>query len=234
MTTTRRFVGFVACFLISTQVILLYLEGIYLWNPSDQKEDTMIVERIIAPESEDWIRREYLVNRFYKSEGFCINGIDPKDVTLALHGSVDKLYGLIDYEKVWDGPISLSVFAPGLDASFADDAIDGLRLCWPTLRTSVTFHVVYPRTLPANMSETGSFVYLSCKDIIRRLKRHKAVDLKRQQLSYPHSAMRNVARSGVITQWVLHLDADILPTSHLRQKFLHFITNFEGNSTYSR
>ena len=41
----------------------------------------------------------------------------------------------------WDGPMSVSIFAPGLDASFADDAIDGLRLCWPVLREFMTFHL---------------------------------------------------------------------------------------------
>lgn len=41
----------------------------------------------------------------------------------------------------WDGPMSVSIFAPGLDASFADDAIDGLRLCWPVLREFMSFHL---------------------------------------------------------------------------------------------
>ena len=35
----------------------------------------------------------------------------------------------------------VAIYAPGLDASFADDAIDGLRLCWPVLREFMTFHL---------------------------------------------------------------------------------------------
>ena len=35
----------------------------------------------------------------------------------------------------------VSIYAPGLDASFVDDAIDGLRLCWPVLREMMTFHL---------------------------------------------------------------------------------------------
>ena len=37
--------------------------------------------------------------------------------------------------------LKVSIYAPGLDASFVDDAIDGLRLCWPVLREMMTFHL---------------------------------------------------------------------------------------------
>jgi hypothetical protein len=47
----------------------------------------------------------------------------------------------MEMSERWDGPMSVSLFAPGLDASFADDAIDGLRLCWPVLREFMTFHL---------------------------------------------------------------------------------------------
>uniref|UniRef100_H2Z1D4 Beta-1,4-glucuronyltransferase 1 n=1 Tax=Ciona savignyi TaxID=51511 RepID=H2Z1D4_CIOSA len=43
--------------------------------------------------------------------------------------------------------------------------------------------------------------------------------------------MRNVARSGVMTNFVLHIDADLVPTPSLRNKFREFITK---NNLYSR
>ena len=63
------------------------------------------------------------------------------DVTFVTHCTIDKLHHLMEMSDKWDGPMSVSIFAPGLDASFADDAIDGLRLCWPVLREFMSFHL---------------------------------------------------------------------------------------------
>ena len=80
------------------------------------------------------------IHRFYKAEGFGTKMVS-KDVTFVTHCTIDKLHHLMEMSEKWDGPMSVSVFAPGLDASFADDAIDGLRLCWPVLREFMTFHL---------------------------------------------------------------------------------------------
>ena len=193
-----------------------------------------MVERIIAPGAEELILGQYVVNRFYKSEGYGVDGIDTDDLTLALHGSVDRLYQLIEFGEVWDGPISFSAYAPGLDASFLDDAIDGLRMCWRKLRKNVIFHVVYPQSRPANMSQVGSMVYLSCKDVTNRLRQRKPIDIRSHLLTYPHNVMRNAARSSVITHWVLHLDTEVIPTSTLRQNFLDFMEKNKRKPNYTR
>ena len=224
MSKTHKLIGIILGSLFLSQIIIIYLEGSYLGTQSNEsQQESIMVERIIAPAAVDIILEKYYVNHFYKSEGFGINDVDPNDVTLAIHGTVDRLYQLIEYGTVWNGPISMSVFAPGLDASFVDDAIDGLRLCWLTLRKSIVFHVVYPQAISANMSEVGAFVYLSCRDIVRKLKRKKPFNDEKYSISYPHNVMRNIARSGVTTNWVLHLDTEIMPTSTLRNNFLNFI-----------
>lgn len=84
--------------------------------------------------------KKHKIHRFYKAEGFGTQMVS-KDVTFVTHCTIDKLHNLMEMSERWDGPMSVSVFAPGLDASFADDAIDGLRLCWPVLREFMTFHL---------------------------------------------------------------------------------------------
>ena len=65
----------------------------------------------------------------------------------------------MEMSERWDGPMSVSLFAPGLDASFADDAIDGLRLCWPVLREFMTFHLG---------NHHFSITYLQCSSVSDR------------------------------------------------------------------
>ena len=212
--------------LFVTQIILLFLEANFLKNFTGN-DNLLIVKRVRNPAFEELIHGQYVVLRFYKSEGFAADGINPVDVTIALHGTVDRLHRLIEFADVWNGPISLSVFAPSNDASFLDDAIDGLRQCWHTLRQRVTFHMVYPRSFPIDMSRAGSVTFLSCRDIAGRLRRKTATEFHSRSMPYPHNVMRDVARGGVITNWVLHLDVETLPTSNLRMRFQDFIKKFE-------
>nr|XP_018669725.1 beta-1,4-glucuronyltransferase 1-like isoform X1 [Ciona intestinalis] len=218
MSRSRR-VAVIAFILLTSQILRLFFENWYLFSGninyiSSAAKDIGSI-RVVPPSIEH--EGGYLVNRFYKSEGFGMNDLkDPADVTLVMHGTVDRLYRLIEIAEVWSGPISMAVYAPMQDASFFDDAIDGLRLCWATLRKSVSFHLVHHVNSPANVTQLGSFVYLSCKDIIRRL---RLVRPNAGRSQYPHNLLRNVGRSGALTNFVLHIDADLAPSRSLRGKF---------------
>lgn len=197
-----------------SQILLLYLIH---WNnrsslcghENDGQEE--YIKRL--PEVSAYTdKRKYAVHYFYKSEGFGIENIDTSEVTLGLHGTVDVLFNLIDIADKWSGPISIAIFAPGLDSSFYDDAIDGLRMCWRGVRQRVSFHLVYPTAFPGNVSDTGSFVYMSCRGVVVRLK--KAVS-SHKGTTYPHNIMRNVAHKGTLTDFVLHIDGSIALTPGL-------------------
>nr|CAB3224857.1 N-acetyllactosaminide beta-1,3-N-acetylglucosaminyltransferase-like [Phallusia mammillata] len=216
MQSSRKFITIVT-FIITSQVVRMILESYYT-NQIDV-DDITIIERTLTGVSESLAADQYVVRHFYKSEGFPINDVTPYDITLVLHGSVDKLYKLIEIAEVWDGPVSMSVLAPDSDAAFVDDAIDGVRLCWNRLRHTTSFHLVFPSRAPPNMTSLGSFVYLSCKDVIRRLRIRKP---RSSTSMYPHNVMRNVARRGALTNYVLHVDADVTPSKGLRQRFLEF------------
>jgi hypothetical protein len=57
------------------------------------------------------------------------------------------------------------------------------------------------------MTQTGTFAYLSCKDITRRLMTQKSVlqtnDSVAHQIEYPHNLLRNVAVQGALTEYIL-------------------------------
>lgn len=184
----------------------------------------------------------YYIHRFYKGEGFSLD-METRDVSLAVHTTADHLSELVDLATVWNGPMSITIFAPGSDAAFTDDAIDGMRLCWPVLRDTVNFHLVYPKEFPGNMSTIGSFAYLPCKDITRRLMTFKSVmqpDFKNPEykminsIIYPHNLVRNVAKQGALTEFVLSIDLGLIPSPHLRKSFVKFAAKnslFNSNQT---
>ena len=66
---------------------------------------------------------------------------------------------------------------------------------------------VYPATVPANMSATGSFAYLACKDVTRKLMQQKSElqtnDKIQGQVEYPHNLLRNIAKESALTEYVL-------------------------------
>ena len=57
------------------------------------------------------------------------------------------------------------------------------------------------------MTNTGTFAYLSCKDVTRRLMTQKS-ELQTNanminQLEYPHNLLRNIAKQTSLTEYVL-------------------------------
>ena len=96
---------------------------------SASSKEEPVWERVLTGASLDQSEK-YYVHRFYKGEGFSLD-MESRDVTLTVHTTSDHLADLVELANIWNGPISVSIFAPDTDAGFVDDAIDGMRLCWP-------------------------------------------------------------------------------------------------------
>ena len=89
-----------------------------------------------------------------------------EDVTLATQCSGNHLHHVVMLTERWTGPISVAVFGPNLDASFATDAILSMQVCWPEIKKRVTFHLIYPTEHPADLAKsTGSLSYKNCDDL---------------------------------------------------------------------
>lgn len=71
-------------------------------------------------------------------------------VTLSTQASIEFMYHTLELCKRWDGPISVSVFCPGVEMSVALTLIKYMRQCLPVplsacIRDKVTWHIVYNR-----------------------------------------------------------------------------------------
>jgi len=164
---------------------------------------------------------QYRIIRFYR-----FNGLEKKfsynDITLVTQCSINHLHHLIELIKVWNGPISCSIFVPNMDASVASDAITVLKRCHPKIDYYVTFHLVYPAVHQADISMKSEWLQLSCDEVLKMLKNNGYENYMVGDLSFPHNILRNSARTGVMTKFLFLIDIDIVPASNLRQKFLDF------------
>ena len=133
--------------------------------------------------------------------------------------TIFTLFSPLDSFFIITGPISISIFAPGFDAAFADIAIQRLKSCSAEISKFVTFHLVYPADFPADLAYPTGWDELSCEEFDEELKNFE-VSLGPPDLVYPHNVLRNVARSGVSTEFVFLIDIDLVPNRSLRQDFL--------------
>lgn len=164
---------------------------------------------------------EYRIVRFHRSEGAVFkNSWEWNDVTLATQGSLDKLSYLTGIADRFDGPLSVSIFCPGYDAAYADDAIHMLRKCYPKISENVMFHLVYPAEQPADLAYTTGWRDLECADFIYQLKAFTSTE--NEAIIFPHNVLRNVARSAVHSEFFLLLDIDLAPSLNLRQSFVDY------------
>lgn len=71
-------------------------------------------------------------------------------ITLTTQASIEFLYHTLELCKRWDGPVSVSVFCPGVEMSIALTLIKYMRQCLPIplsacIRDKVSWHIVYNR-----------------------------------------------------------------------------------------
>ena len=86
----------------------------------------------------------------------------------------------------------------------------------------MTFHLVYPADIPADISERSVLSDLSCEEFSVELE--TLPSFNKEAIVYPHNVLRNVARSAVYNEFFLLIDIDLLPSSGLRRDFVNFIT----------
>jgi N-acetyllactosaminide beta-1,3-N-acetylglucosaminyltransferase len=66
-------------------------------------------------------------------------------VTLSTHATADQVYGIVELARRWDGPLSLAVFAPGLDAGLAVAQLDRACRCEPAMSKVSSISSARPR-----------------------------------------------------------------------------------------
>lgn len=129
----------------------------------------------------------------------------------------------------FDGPLSVAVFVDEADISLSLAAAARLQACVPAVAQHVTFHFVYVEqlehylpTLPAGSFRMRWPYTMDCQ----LLTSAEQLQAPPQQAAvagieghnyalrspYPNNLLRNIARQGTTTPWMMVLDVDIVPS----------------------
>lgn len=155
-------------------------------------------------------------------------GSDPgADVlTLATHTTINNLHHLDSLLERWRAPLSVAVFAHGEDVKFATALAYALGFFCPRIQALVDFHLVCLSGETASFPEKDRehFAGLEdCASVFSRLEAHrtryKNYDIS-GNVSYPNNLLRNVARGGAESAYVLVIDVDMMPSADLHRQFL--------------
>ncbi|KAI5278144.1 Beta-1,4-Glucuronyltransferase 1 [Manis pentadactyla] len=147
--------------------------------------------------------------------------MDPNDVILATHASVDNLLHLSGLLERWEGPLSVSVFAASKEeAQLATVLTYALSSHCPDMRARVAMHLVCPSRYEAAVPdprEPGEFALLrSCQEVFDKLARVAQPGINYAlgtNVSYPNNLLRNLAREGA--NYALVIDVDMVPSEGL-------------------
>lgn len=108
----------------------------------------------------------------YRALPFVLRGTEERNklpqVTLCTHATADHVYGIVELARRWEGPLSLAIFTPGLDAGIAVALLDRACRCEPEMykvsrngSTEVSFYPNAAVSIPQTPRSTRSFFLLS-------------------------------------------------------------------------
>ncbi|XP_076018539.1 beta-1,4-glucuronyltransferase 1 [Genypterus blacodes] len=157
-------------------------------------------------------------------------------LSLATHTTINNLHHLGSLLERWQNPLSVAIFAHGQDVKFATALVYALSFFCPQIEALVDFHLVCLSGEIASFPEQDRehFAGLEdCASVFSRLETHrdqsKNYDIS-GNISYPNNLLRNVARSGTESSYILVIDMDMVPSADLHQQFLEMITKRESAS----
>ncbi|XP_076237041.1 beta-1,4-glucuronyltransferase 1 [Calliopsis andreniformis] len=160
----------------------------------------------------------------YRVLPFVLRGTEERNklpqVTLCTHATADHVYGIVELARRWEGPLSLAIFTPGLDAGTAVALLDRACRCEPEMY-KVSVHLVFPAGRPPALSqETRTQGDCAASDL---QKGEAETERKQRHMTYPINVARNVARTQANTSRVLVTDIELLPSNKLASSFIEMV-----------
>lgn len=154
-------------------------------------------------------------------------------LALATHTTINNLHHLDSLLERWQNPLSVAIFAHGQDVKFATALVYALSFFCPQIQSLVDFHLVCLSGEMASFPEQDHehFAGLEdCSSVFSRLEtyrdKHKNYAIS-GNISYPNNLLRNVARGGTDSSYILVIDIDMMPSVDLHRQFLAMVSNRE-------
>ncbi|XP_072025793.1 beta-1,4-glucuronyltransferase 1-like [Amphiura filiformis] len=165
-----------------------------------------------------------------------------KDVTLVTQCSLHHLAHIVDLVDRWRGPLSVAIFGLASEVDTISTVMLTLRECYPGIKQNVSFHLVHPITeiVDGNSdAKETTLTKLPCESILPDLWERKLLtqNYAQEGIPYPNNLLRNVARAGTSSKFLLVIDIDMLPSANMRTGFLHLAHSsiiLQEETEYSR
>ncbi|XP_017753401.1 PREDICTED: beta-1,4-glucuronyltransferase 1-like [Eufriesea mexicana] len=157
----------------------------------------------------------------YRVLPFVLRGTEERNklpqVTLCTHATADQVYGIVELARRWEGPLSLAIFTPGLDAGVAVALLDRACRCEPEMY-KVSVHLIFPTGYPPLLGQiTRVQGDCAASDLQNG---NVETERKQRRMTYPINVARNVARFQANTTRVLVTDIELLPSQNLASGFM--------------
>jgi hypothetical protein len=154
-----------------------------------------------------------------------------QSITYTTHADFSFLDNVVPLLERWQGPLSLSIYAPGTDFVESMNRILYLRECAsPLVRDLVTFHIFFDsKHVPKSKIPVDPFQHfgssVNCSAPPPTFGEGLTTYKKIKKLSYPVNVARNIAREMAQTHYVLPSDIELYPNPNLIQDFLDMVKN---------
>ncbi|XP_017789736.1 PREDICTED: beta-1,4-glucuronyltransferase 1-like [Habropoda laboriosa] len=160
----------------------------------------------------------------YRVLQFILRGTEERNklpqVTLCTHATADQVYGIVELARRWEGPLSLAIFTPGLDAGIAVALLDRACRCEPEMY-KVSVHLIFPLDHPPTLSQITQIQGDCAASDLQT--REVETERKQGQMTYPINVARNVARMQANTTHILVTDIELLPSAKLASGFMEIV-----------
>jgi hypothetical protein len=163
-----------------------------------------------------------------------------ESITYTTHGDFTFFDNLEPLVERWQGPVSLSVYAPGSDYMRTVESILYYRECTGRnlVKDHVTFHIYFELTnIPDDIIQYNimKIKTADCKNFPGYGEEFQTFK-KETDLIYPINVARNVAREMAQTHFVFPSDIELYPSPNLIPSFLEMIRRDDrvGSATKPR
>lgn len=161
-------------------------------------------------------------------------------VTLFSHGSLDHLTALDLLAERWLGPLSISIYTPGVDHYLATVYINYLMDCHPSYISRMSIHFGTPKALSAeSLYEPIHFPSLKeCPTnemVIQTLLSYRTDNVVTflKEVPYPHNILRNLARLAIRTDYLIMADMELIPNEHMFHQLEDFLRETEQKDCFN-
>lgn len=151
------------------------------------------------------------------------------EITLTTEGTINHIHDLVFLSSKWPGPISVAIFLTDPKINLMAAVTHMLHRCFPSLRQSVSFHLVYPLNKPVS-TDFGDYAHLldlECNESAEKLFQEASRAFPNENYDHgvlvPVNLLRNVARKNAWSEFVFLIDIDMYPSHNLYNEYVSFL-----------